>query len=120
MVPKHYHSDRTTHKYLHKESSRYNVPSPTKHFVPKATGKKSLQAAMKDYHKELDNSITNSPIFKILSEIAPYINNVFVFGYYNDTSPVIAPDNPYLYPQTKKGKLEHEHALKQAGENSGQ
>jgi hypothetical protein len=100
----HYQFDRSTYKYLAPESKRYDVPSPTKFYKPPLTGQKSLDAAMKVLRKELNNSITNSRIYRILTKIAPFINNIFVFGYPNQTAPVISPWNPYLFPQTKSGQ----------------
>jgi hypothetical protein len=104
QVIHHYQYDRSTHKFLSTESKRFNVPSQTKHYKPPFTGQKTLDLAMKALREELSHSITNSRIYRILTKIAPFINNVFVFGYYDQLTPVVAPDNPYLYPQTKKGQ----------------
>jgi hypothetical protein len=100
----HYQYDRSTHKYLTTESKRFSVPSQTKHYKPPFTGQKTLDLAMEALHEELSHSITNSRVYRILTKIAPFINNVFVFGYYDQLAPVVGPDNPYLYPQTKKGQ----------------
>jgi hypothetical protein len=100
----HFEYDRSTYKYLVPESQRYNVPAPTQYYKPPFTGKQSLDAAMHFLREELNNSITNSRVYRIIAKIAPFINNVFTFGYYNQLPPVIAPDNPYLFPQTQKGK----------------
>ncbi|HYW35747.1 MAG TPA: hypothetical protein VE868_10105, partial [Balneolaceae bacterium] len=54
----------------------------------------------------INNSLANSPFFQLLGKIAPFIDNIFVFSVYNNTAPLVAPDNPYLYPQTKKGQKE--------------
>jgi hypothetical protein len=112
-IPQSYNSDRSTHKYLMPKSGQYKVPSPTTHYTPPFEGQKSLDRAVAAYHKELEKSIVNSPIYQIISKIAPFINNVFVFGYYDQTAPVIGPDNPYLYPQTAKGQKRSDNATPQ-------
>lgn len=103
-VIRQYHFDRSTHKYLSSESNRFNVPTPTKYYKPPLTGQKSLNAAVEALNDNLINKLMNSRIYRIITKIAPYINNIFVFGYFNELPPIVAPDNPYLYPQTKKGQ----------------
>jgi hypothetical protein len=118
-ILKHLRTDRNIYKYLTPESKRYNVPSPTEHYKPPFTGKKSLNQAMIAYRKSLENSITSSRFYQILTKIAPFINNVFVFGYWQNTAPVIGPDNPYLFPKTKKGKARHKATDKRANPQKG-
>lgn len=100
----HYNLDRSTHKYLTTESQRFSVPTKKEYYHPPVTAQQTLNAAMKVLRNQLENSIASSRFYQILTKIAPYINNVFVFGYFNQTVPVVPATNPYLYPQTKKGQ----------------
>lgn len=104
QILRRYHFDRSIHKYLTPESKRFEVPSKKEYYTPTATGKKSVSAAMRILRREWTTGFFNSRFYNILTKIAPFINNAFIFGSYRQVVPVIAPTNPYLYPQTKKGR----------------
>jgi hypothetical protein len=102
-VPQPFHKERSTNNFLLPESGTYDVPDPTEYYTPPFEGQEYLDIAIAAYRQELEDSIGNTPFFKFLGKIAPFINTQFEFGVYriNDL-PIIERDNPYLYPSTAK------------------
>lgn len=99
--PQSYHSERSANSYLLSESGSYNVPEPTRYYQPPFNGQESLDKAVEAYREELKNDLANSPLFRIIGKIAPFINNTFEFGFYRIYDiPIIERDHPNFYPQT--------------------
>lgn len=100
-IPQAYHSERSTDKFLLPESGTYAVPEPTEYYKPPFTGQESLDQAVAAYREELENSIANTPLFRFINKIAPFVNNTFEFGVYRMYDiPIIDRDHPMLYPST--------------------